>query len=491
MSATALEQLIDRMAGLRVLCVGDLIFDRFIYGTSKQISREAPVPVLDQSRRDLTLGGAGNVARNVTALGGHAILAAVVGDDPEGHVVSSMLTQSDLAEVELVTAKGRSTQMKTRYVAGGQQVLAVDRNPPASLDDQAESELLHVIQSAISECDIVALSDHGGGAMTPAVIDGVIASAKAAGKRVIAEPRGRDFTRYDGVWLLKPNIHELNREAGEPCETDAQVAAGMRGAAARLEAVEYLLVTRGAQGMALLTKDGAEPTFFNATPRDVFDVSGAGDTTIAGLAMALGAGADMAQAIQFANRAAGIVVTKMGTAVVTANEVVADAMGRSIAGAFVGDIAAAAKMAARWRAENARIGLTNGCFDILHAGHVAAIGRARSLCDRLIVGVNADASVRRLKGEGRPLNPQTDRAWVVSALGAVDMVAIFEEDTAIALVEAVKPDVYVKGGDYHSPEDLPETPYVRDHGGEVVLTPFTPGLSTSALIAKLSGSGVG
>lgn len=485
MSVTALEQLVTAMADVRVLCVGDLILDRFIYGDASRISREAPVAVVNQTHREFTLGAAGNVARSVAALGGQALLAAVVGDDPEGHSISRMLSETDFADVELVTAKGRMTPMKTRYVAGGQQVLCVDRNPEVGLDDEAQTELIQLVEGAVGDCDVVVISDYGRGVLDGPVLSAVIRAAVTADKPVVADPRGRDFSAYDGCFVLKPNVHELARETGMACDTDEQLERAIESVLGRLHAVEHLVVTRGAKGMARRSRGSDQTQWFRATPRDVFDISGAGDISAAGLAMAVAAGASPTEAIAFANRAAGLGVTKMGTAIVTAEEVVADAHGRSLSGAPIADLGMAGEVAARWRADGARIGLTNGCFDLLHVGHVNTINRARSLCDRLVVGVNADASVRRLKGEARPINSQTDRAWLVSALGAVDMVVVFEDDTAIPLVEALKPDVYVKGGDYNTVDSLPETAAVRAFGGEVALAPLAPNRSTSELIRKI------
>ncbi len=485
MTAAVLEDLTAQIAGKRVLCVGDLILDRFVYGQAARISREAPVAVIKQRHDELKLGACGNVARNVTALGGRATLLAVVGDDAEGHAVSNLLADGVLDDVELITARGRATPVKTRYIAGAQQMLCVDRDPDTPVGAEAEEHMLAAMESAVGECDVVVVSDYGRGVMTPQVIRRVIDIAAKAVKPVVASPRGEDFARYDGVYLLKPNVHDLQAEVAAPCDTDAEVAAAMAAVMARTQNLEVVLVTRGAKGMALLRR-GHEPAFFSATPRDVYDISGAGDTAMAALALAVAAGAPLRQAINISNRAAGITVTKMGTATVTAEELIADAYGRAIAGAPITDIAGASDEVARWRAEGARIGVTNGCFDLLHAGHVAMLNRARSLCDRLVVGLNDDASVRRLKGEGRPVTPQTDRAWLVSALSAVDLVVIFSDDTATALLEAVRPDVYVKGGDYGAPDQLPEAETARAVGAELVFAPLTPERSTSAIIERLS-----
>jgi D-beta-D-heptose 7-phosphate kinase/D-beta-D-heptose 1-phosphate adenosyltransferase len=314
----------------------------------------------------------------------------------------------------------------------------------------------------------------------------VIEAARAAQRPIVVDPRGRDFTRYDGASVLKPNAQELSLEAGMPCGTDAEVAAALHVVMAKLPRVERLLVTRGAGGIALLPR-GGEVSFHRARARDVFDVSGAGDTTIAALALALGAGAPIESAITFANRTAGIAVGKTGTAVVTPAEVLADARADAAKRDGVVDLATAAHRAAAWRAAGLTVGLTNGVFDILHVGHLQSLETAKSHCDRLIVAVNADAAVKRLKGPSRPVNSEADRAALLAGLTAVDLVVIFEEDTATTVVEAVRPNVYVKGGDY-SPETLPEAEAVRGVGGEFRFAPLTPGRSTTAILARASGA---
>jgi len=472
------------MAGRRVLCVGDLILDRFVYGDAAAVSREAPVVSLKQTRVDTMLGACGNVARNVAALGGDVVIAAVVGDDAEGVEVTGLLASAGFSSVEVVTIPGRLTPLKTRYVANGQQLLGVDRDPADALDSAAERVLLDAVETAMDGAELVILSDYARGALTPTVSRGVIALAKARGVRVIVDPRGSDYSRYDGAFLLKPNALELATEAGSPCDSDAQAQAALTKVADGLNDVEHLLVTRSAKGMMLLSRDAA-PVLYSAEARDVYDVSGAGDTTIAALGLALAAGAELAQAIDIANRAAGVVVAKVGTATVRAKEILEDALGRGRVGAPVVSLAEAVERVKRWRADGQRIGLTNGCFDILHVGHLSALKAAREACDRLVVGVNADASVRRLKGPERPVNGEDSRAQMIAALGPVDLSVVFEEDTATALVEALRPDVYVKGGDYR-PDDLPEAAAVKACGGEIVITRLVDGHSTTGIIARIT-----
>lgn len=483
LTPVALDALLARMAGRRVLCVGDLILDRFVYGSAGSVSREAPVVSLNQSRIETMLGAAGNVARNVASLGGAVTLAGVVGDDAEGHEALALLEAAGFAEVDVVTA-ARPTPLKTRYVAGGQQVLCVDRDPQAPLDAPAAAALVAAAESAMAHAEIVLLSDYARGAVTPEVSRGVIAAARARGLRVVVDPRGRDFSRYDGAFLIKPNALELSTEAGAACGDDEEAAAALETVLARTPEVEHLLVTRSAKGMMLLSR-GGEARAFAAEARDVYDVSGAGDTTLAALGLALAADAPLAEAIDVAMRAGGVVVSKVGTATTRPKELIEDALGRRAASAPVASLEEAQELAARWRANGLRVGLTNGCFDILHVGHLAALEQARRECDRLVVGVNADASVRRLKGAGRPVNVEDERARLIAALGPVDAAVIFTEDDAGALVTAIQPDVYVKGGDYR-PEDLPEAAAARACGARIVITPLVEGRSTTRLIERLN-----
>lgn len=485
MTPADLEALVDRLRGKRVLCVGDLVLDRFVYGTADRVSREAPVVALNERRREQFLGACGNVARNVAALGGAPILASTVGDDPEGHELSAVLAQSGVEDIEITVAAGRLTPVKTRYVAAGQQMLCVDRDPTGPIAVEVEDALIEAACASIPAADVVVVSDYARGAVTRRVLRAVINAARGAGRTVIADPRGVDFTRYAGANILKPNALELSTETGRPASSDAEVAEALAAVIERNPTIEHVLMTRGSKGMALQSRGAEKARFFRSEPRDVYDVSGAGDTTIAALALALAAGAPLVKAIRFANRVAGIVVTKIGTATVTAEEVIDDALGRTLKGAPVASLESAVEAAERWRAEGLRVGFTNGCFDLLHVGHLATLAGARSLCDRLIVGLNSDASVRRLKGEGRPVNAEGDRARMLAALGPVDLVTVFEEDTAVRCVEAIRPEIYVKGGDYTA-ETLPETPAVRAYGGEVVIAPVEPGRSTTATMAKIA-----
>ncbi|MBI1235204.1 MAG: D-glycero-beta-D-manno-heptose 1-phosphate adenylyltransferase [Alphaproteobacteria bacterium] len=483
MDITTLSGILEQAKGLRVLCVGDVVLDRFVYGATHRVSREAPVPVLDENAVELMLGGAGNVIRNLRALGADATLVSVVGDDAEGRDVAERL-HTEGAGNSIVIAADRPTPVKTRFVSNGHQMLCVDRNPKSGLSDTIATALLEKIRLEIASADIVILSDYGRGVVSPAISNGLMRLAREAGKRVCVDPRGRDFSRYNGAFLIKPNALELFEECGIDPADDESTAAGLETVYGGLDDVSHLIVTRGSRGMSLYGERGV--MHVRAQPRQVYDVSGAGDTAISMLAIALAAGADLRSAMEAAVHASGEVVTKVGTATVSPDDLlIAANAGRHKTGHD--SLAQLVETVARWRAHGLKVGLTNGCFDILHAGHVSYLEKARAHCDRLIIGLNSDASVRRLKGEGRPVNHADARASVLSALAAVDQIVVFDEDTPSGLIEALRPDVYLKGADYTVEDLLPlGGSIVRSYGGEIRLIPLVEGQSTTGLLQKLA-----
>lgn len=478
--------LLDRFAGQRVLCVGDVLFDSFVYGEIRRISREAPVPILSEVRRSAMLGGAGNLARNVESLGGRPVLIAIVGDDGEGEAVRELVASCAEGADGILTETGRRTPTKIRYVANNQQMLCVDRDPAAPISPASQERLLEAVRGQVTDCSVVILSDYGRGTVTPGVSRAVIEIANAAGVPVCVDPRGSDYSRYDGAFVIKPNADELAAETGLPVIDDTTAEAALHVLKDRLTQTHALLVTRGGQGMSLLGPDGAI-AHHRARPRSVFDVSGAGDTALAALSLAVAAGIDLDDAMALADLAAGTAVAKAGTATVTPEEVLQDAAGGEEAPDWrVISRETAASLTAQWRREGLKVGFTNGCFDILHPGHLAVLRHARSVCDRLIVGLNSDESVRRLKGPSRPVNDAQTRAVMLASLEMVDRVVLFEEDTPEELIRAIDPHVLVKGADYIA-DDLPGAAYIKSRGGEVVLAPLVEGLSTTRIVAKLSG----
>ncbi len=468
----------------RVLCIGDLMLDRFVYGAVSRISPEAPIPVFRIEREVAMLGGAGNVMRNLTALGASGAFVAVVGDDPVGRTLTEMVGENKRIEPYLLVERGRPSTVKTRYIADGQQLLRADSETTRPVTQTTSETLERLCVDALDGCDVMVLSDYAKGVLTDRVVAAAIAAARAAGKPVIVDPKGDDFTRYRGAHVLTPNHRELAAATGMATEDDDAVAAAAARLAEHCEA-DAVIVTRGGDGMSVVPRDG-EATHLGAEAREVFDVSGAGDTVIATLAAAMARGASLVEAARLANHAAGIVVAKLGTAVAYADELLhaVHADEWSAIEAKIATPAGAVERVARWREEGLRIGFTNGCFDLLHPGHVSLLAQARAACDRLVVGLNSDASVARLKGPDRPIQGEAARSQVLASLATVDLVVVFEEDTPLALIEALRPDVLIKGADY-SRDRVVGGDLVESWGGRVVLAKLAPGHSTTGTIARI------
>jgi D-beta-D-heptose 7-phosphate kinase/D-beta-D-heptose 1-phosphate adenosyltransferase len=471
-------------AGVRVLVLGDAMLDRFHYGDVDRISPEAPVPVVRLRRSHAMPGGAGNVARNVSALGGEAVLVALLGEDHAAAELRGLLAGDPGIEDATVASPARRSTRKMRVIAGNQQVARLDEEEARPADAAEAAALVEAVRRRVAGCKALVLSDYAKGALTPAVVSGAVAAAREAGVPVFADPKSDDFGLYRGADCLTPNARELARATRLPTGTEAEVVAAAR-AAMRAAGLPALLCTRAERGMVLVRADGGHAAVA-AEAREVFDVSGAGDTVIATLALAHAAGRPLEEAMRIANVAAGLVVGKLGTATVGAEELehALHAGGDEAGGAPALGLDAALRRVAEWRAHGLRVGFTNGCFDILHAGHVSLLRAARRRCDRLVVALNTDASVARLKGASRPINPLADRAAVVSALAAVDAVVAFEEDTPLDLIRALRPDVLVKGADY-TEDRVVGADLVRGWGGEVVLADLLPGRSTTGIAARL------
>lgn len=467
-----------------ILCIGDVMLDRYLVGRIDRISPEAPVPILQLQRQDAMLGGVGNVARNIVTLGGQAVLVGLVGTDAAGRDVRQRVAAHPGIIDAMVESSSRPTTCKNRIVASRQQVIRVDEETSVEASAEEAQDLLLAVDRHLDRADVVILSDYAKGALTAAVNEAVIARAKRRGVRVLVDPKSRDFTRYRGATCIKPNIAELVAAAGRPLETEAAISAAATELAGIAEA-DAILVTRAEQGMMLVEVSGRT----HAVPSqalEVFDVSGAGDTVMAAFALALASGETMVRAMQIANTAAHIVVGKAGTATVSFEELRHRIESRSdadAAGALV-PLATAVTMVERWKASGLTVGFTNGCFDVLHAGHVSLLAEARLQCSRLVVGLNTDASVRRLKGSGRPVNSLADRAAVLGALRDVDLVVAFDEDTPLQLVTEILPDVLVKGADY-TIDTVVGADLVSANGGRVHLARLLEARSTTAMIDRM------
>jgi D-beta-D-heptose 7-phosphate kinase/D-beta-D-heptose 1-phosphate adenosyltransferase len=391
-------------------------------------------------------------------------------------------------EPYLVTDSERPTTLKTRFVSHGQQLLRVDLEVNRAVGGSIEQRVIRTIRDAAKDAGVILLSDYGKGVVTDAVIAACREAAAESGGKLVVDSKARSFARYGAVDMIKPNAAELAHATDLPTETDAQIEKAL-GRALELWEARAILVTRASKGISLAVR-GEAVRHFPTAAREVFDASGAGDTTLAALGLALAADVAVEEAIAFAQLASGVAVGKVGTATVSPEEMVEAALSAHFAPAEA-KVATPQRLAdqvARWRAKGLKVGFTNGCFDILHKGHVAYLTQARAWCDRLIVGLNDDDSVRRLKGEGRPVNDLESRALVLAGLGSVDLVAPFEEDTPLKLIEAVRPDVLIKGADY-AEDEVVGAAEVKSWGGEVRLATLVDGYSTTAAIAKLKVSG--
>jgi len=465
-----------------LLVVGDVMLDVYVTGKVERISPEAPAPVLRHGGGREVAGGAANVAANIVSLGGRARLIGVVGKDPEAGRLAQLLAKADVAFDPIVDPE-RPTTVKTRVMSGAHQMLRVDREIDQAIPDALARPMLERVESALGDVQGLVLSDYAKGALSDRLLHGAIAAAKARNVPVFVDPKRRDFSVYAGASLITPNSGELAAATGLVCESDEQIETaarrlnGLTGAA--------ILVTRSEKGMSYVAA-GQAPVHMSTKARQVFDVSGAGDTVIAALAWCLTNGWPVEETMRLANLAAGVVVGKPGAATVSWEELRTSADDHEMP-SFLRQGAATSRREAiaireHWRREGLQVGFTNGCFDIIHPGHIATLRFAGSHCDRLIVGLNSDASVARLKGPMRPLQEERARATVLGAIQSVDLVVTFEEDTPEDLIAALRPDVLIKGADYADSEII-GADIVRAAGGRVLRAPLVEGLSTSRIIA--------
>jgi D-beta-D-heptose 7-phosphate kinase/D-beta-D-heptose 1-phosphate adenosyltransferase len=487
MQTPVLFSLLNGFHSARVIVLGDCMLDRFIYGSVERISPEAPIPVVNVERTVDMPGGAANVARNIAALGARTTLLGVVGEDTWADDLRVQLGASPTIDAQLIRDGTRPTTVKTRYVADGQQVMRADRESRAALSDDVQRRLLAAFEASLPDAQVIVLSDYAKGVLSDAVTREAIAMARSAGKLIIVDPKSKNFARYRGATMLTPNRLELQQATGQDCHSDADV---VECAQCVLEQniCDWLVVTRGKHGMSVV--GGNEPAVHLPTAaRQVFDVSGAGDTVVAVIALALATGAEVAQAASLANTAAGIVVGKPGTATVTTGEVIAALTpfdGRTDPQKIF-SLESVLQLCRGWREQGLKIAFTNGCFDLLHPGHISLLEQARRSADRLVVGLNADLSIRRLKGTNRPIQGEVARATVLAAVKSVDAVVIFEEDTPIRLIEVLEPDVLVKGADY-TVATVVGADLVQKRGGKVILAELLTGHSTTETVKRVAGS---
>ena len=475
MEASVLAQRLLALQGGSIMVVGDVMLDRFVDGTVSRLSPEAPVPILEKAMDSIMPGGAANVAINLAMLGCDVRLLSVTGGDAAGLQLGQLLGSNLAIDFHQVVDNARPTTTKTRFRADKQQVLRVDEEITTPIDGSTATQLVSSFADSLPGVKLVVLSDYAKGAVPPDVITQIKTLTSKAAIPLVTDPKLADFSVYAGSDMLTPNLSEL-RMAATLAGDDLEDIAAAASELAKSYELGSILVTLSARGMLLARADGTwdhDPT----RAREVFDVSGAGDTVIAMIAAALASGVTQAEAVQLANIAAGVVVGKAGTATVSPGEIIA------MAGPATPDldVTGLAKTCEAWRAQGDRIGFANGCFDLLHPGHMHLLETAARSCDRLIVGLNSDASVKRLKGDSRPIQNARQRAAVMSSLPLVDGVAVFAEDTPLELITALQPDIIFKGGDYR-PEDVVGGDIAAARGGEVIIIPTLGNHSSSSLI---------
>jgi D-beta-D-heptose 7-phosphate kinase/D-beta-D-heptose 1-phosphate adenosyltransferase len=483
MDRKKIESLFSRTASIRCLVVGDLMLDEYLWGKAERISPEAPVQVVDVLREELRLGGAGNVVNNLAALGVQVAVCSVVGDDENGWSLLKEFGRRNVDIDSIFLDPHRRTSRKTRVVAANQQIVRIDRETRASLTADFENKVCQWIAHHANEFQVIVLSDYNKGVLTPSVIATVVDSAAANGITVLVDPKGADFDRYSGATILTPNRKEAEAASGIIIRDQETLA---RAAEAIMKSVGllHLLITRSEEGMSLFSGNG-EVVHIPTVAREVFDVSGAGDTVLATLAVGIASGLTMDEAARLANIAAGIAVGKLGTSIVTPEEIInAVALAHRDSDSKIKTLDVLTAVIKAEKARDRRIVFTNGCFDLLHAGHVKYLQKARCLGDILVLGLNSDASVRRLKGEKRPLIGEEERAHILAALDCIDYVIIFGEDTPLELITALKPDILAKGGDY-TLEGVVGRDFVEAYGGRVELVSFVDGKSTSNIIERV------
>lgn len=463
----------------RVLVIGDLMIDHYLWGKTDRISPEAPVQVIDVQKETSVLGGAGNVVNNLVSLGADVTVMSVVGEDDISKELISMLDDIEVKHY-LICDENRKTTKKSRIIASAQQIVRYDHETKEDISKEAEAILNVKVLSAIHEYDVVLVSDYGKGVITDSMMGKIIFSANGANVKVLVDPKGENYSKYIGSYLLTPNKKEASLATGIDIVDDDSLKLALKKLH-NTACLQVPMITLSEDGIAIIDKNNEvvkKPT----VAREVFDVTGAGDTVLASLGYCLAKDMDIVEALEFANLAAGVVVGKIGSATATIEEIeeYKSSLHKSSIESHIKTFEDIEKTVARLKKQNKRIVFTNGCFDILHRGHVQYLDKAKSFGDVLILGLNSDESVRELKGPSRPINNEDDRAYILAALESVDYVVKFTEDTPYNLIQIVQPDTLVKGGDYEGKEVVGS-----DIAGEVKLVQFVDGRSTTKTIEKI------
>lgn len=484
----AFDQMLQKRAQARIVCVGDVMLDRYVHGHAHRISPEAPIPVLNYTRSHCNPGGAANVAANISAMGASVSLVGRVGQDKAAtDLFDALKSHAHVAPLWLVDQALPTTE-KTRFVVGGQQLLRVDQEINSAISPKQVTDTLKLCEPILSSAGVLILSDYAKGVLAPQLCKALIEDALKLRVPVMVDPKGADYSKYRGVTLITPNLAELRVAVGQDVTGDAQVVAAAKGLMVQHD-IGAVLVTRSAEGMTLVSSEYPQGLHIHSAARDVSDVSGAGDTVIASLALGMACGLTAAQSAQIANVAAGLSVARHGTVQVSLEEVQEELHRNFNAAAGMAPVFSAlqtslVEQVKRWQAQGLCVGFTNGCFDLLHAGHLHSLREAKKQCDKLVVGLNSDVSVQQLKGIGRPIQNEATRAQVLSVLRMVDAVVIFAEETPAQLIQTLLPNVMFKGADYQNKE-VAGAQAVVAAGGKVVLIDLLPGHSTTATVQKI------
>jgi D-beta-D-heptose 7-phosphate kinase / D-beta-D-heptose 1-phosphate adenosyltransferase len=483
MERREVESFFERAASVRALVVGDLMLDEYLWGRAERISPEAPVQVVEVVREDLRLGGAGNVVHNLVALGASVSICSVIGSDENGSLLRRAFQAKGVDLAGLFEDPQRRTSKKTRVIAANQQIVRIDRETRSPIGASCQEAILGFLETRLESFDVIVISDYLKGVLTPEVLSAVCLAGRRLGIPVVVDPKGSDYAKYRGATLLTPNRKEAEIASGIAITDQETLERAADGLLNGLE-LDALLITRSEAGMSLFERSGAA-VHIPTVAREVYDVTGAGDTVISVLSLGLACGLTLPQSAWVANVAAGIAVGKLGTSTVSPQEIVAEVgHGMKDSDSKIKNLDVLSHLIAGEHARGKKVVFTNGCFDLLHVGHVKYLQKARELGDLLVVGLNSDASVRRLKGERRPLIEETERAHILAALDCIDFVVLFDEDTPLRLIEAVAPDILVKGGDYKV-EEVVGRELVEARGGRVELVQFVDGKSTSRIIEKI------
>ena len=465
----------------KILVIGDLMIDHYLWGSCERISPEAPVQVVNVDSESTVLGGAGNVINNLHALGATVDVISVIGNCEISEEMRSLLANININTQHLVVEPGRVTSKKSRIIAAQQQVVRYDRESTNAISSDSQQAVLSTYQAVLSQYDVILLSDYGKGVLTNELTQSIITLANQQHKKVLVDPKGLDYLKYQGAYLLTPNKKEASEATGIAIKDDKSLALAIQNLKQTCN-LDISLITLSEQGVAIFDKElRVHPT----VAREVYDVTGAGDTVLASLGFALACDYRIDDAVEFSNLAAGVVVGKIGSATATLNEIIEyeSSLNKSTSDEHIKSLDEITAISEELKIRSKSIIFTNGCFDILHAGHVRYLETAKSYGDVLILGLNSDRSVKALKGASRPINTQIDRAYILAALESVDYVVVFDEDTPYDLIKAIKPHILVKGGDYEGKEVVGQ-----DIADELKLVQFVDGKSTTRTIEKIQKS---